>query len=71
MCVMVTSHTLRRRLRKLYEDFRPDKIYWKLVLLLRKLCLACIAILADGRPQLQVVLRLLVPTNPTVHVSSS
>jgi hypothetical protein len=38
----------RRRYRKVYEDFRPQCAYWKVVLLLRKLGLAMITVLANG-----------------------
>ena len=45
---------VRRRYRKLYEDFTPNRKYWKLVLVTRKLALACIGILVSGDPALQV-----------------
>ncbi len=38
----------RRRFRKVYEDYRPQRAYWKVVLLMRKLSLALIVVLADG-----------------------
>jgi hypothetical protein len=38
----------RRRYRKVYEDFRPQCAYWKVVLLLRKLGLGLITVLANG-----------------------
>ena len=45
---------IRRRFRKLYEDYKPQYMYWKLVLVLRKLALAIIGILLTGNSQLQV-----------------
>ncbi len=45
---------LRRRFRKIYEDYKPRFVYWKLVLLARKLCLACIVVLFDRRIEFQV-----------------
>jgi hypothetical protein len=38
----------RRRFRKVYEDYRPAHAYWKVVLLLRKLCLGLVVVLANG-----------------------
>jgi hypothetical protein len=38
----------RRRYRKVYEDFRPQRAYWKVVLLMRKLGLGLITVLANG-----------------------
>jgi hypothetical protein len=38
----------RRQFRKVYEDYRPSLAYWKVVLLLRKLCLALVVVLASG-----------------------
>ena len=46
--------SVRRRFRKLYEDFKPQYKYWKLVLISRKLCLAIIGILLSGNAALQV-----------------
>ena len=45
--------TIRRRFRKLYEDYKPEYRYWKLVLIARKLCLATIGILLPSNPTLQ------------------
>lgn len=45
---------LRRRYRKLYEDFKPHVLFWRLVLLARKLCLAVIVVLLSGNVQAQV-----------------
>lgn len=45
---------LRRRYRKLYEDFKPHVLFWRLVLLARKLCLAIIVVLVSGNVQAQV-----------------
>ncbi len=38
----------RRRYRKVYEDYRPDRAYWKLVLLLRKLFFCLVVAFAKG-----------------------
>ncbi len=38
----------RRRFRKVYEDYRPAHAYWKVVVLLRKLCLGLVVVLANG-----------------------
>ena len=45
--------SVRRRFRKLYEDFKPQYKFWKLILIARKLCLAMIGILVTD-PVLQV-----------------
>ncbi len=45
---------VRRRFRKLYEDYKPNTRYWKMVLLGRKLALAVVGILLQGKPVLQV-----------------
>jgi hypothetical protein len=42
------------RFRKLYEDFKPELNFWKLVLLVRKFCIAIIATLLSEDPMLQV-----------------
>jgi hypothetical protein len=44
----------RCRYKKIYEDFRPDFVYWKLVLLGRKLCLAFIVVLVNKNILAQV-----------------
>ena len=44
----------RRRLRKLYEDYKPRFCYWKLVLITRKLALAAVAIVLNKNARLQV-----------------
>ena len=38
---------LRRRYRKIYEDYRPQFVYYKLVLMLRKLLFACVVVLLN------------------------
>jgi hypothetical protein len=38
----------RRRFRKVYEDYRPAHAYWKVVVLLRKLCLGLVVVLGCG-----------------------
>ncbi len=45
---------VRRRFRKLYEDYKPKYSYWKLALIVRKLSLAAVAILLSKSPNLQV-----------------
>ncbi len=45
---------IRRRFRKLYEDYKPEHRYWKLVLIARKLGLAIIGIMLAGNAALQV-----------------
>ncbi len=37
----------RRRFRKVYEDYRPAHAYWKVVVLLRKLCLGLVVVLGS------------------------
>ena len=44
----------RRRYRKLYEDFTPNCLSWRLVLIARKLALAVVGTLLTGDPALQV-----------------
>ncbi len=48
---------VRRRFRKLYEDYKPEYAGWKLVLILRKLVLAVTGITLAGNPSLQVSTR--------------
>ena len=48
--------SVRRRFRKLYEDYKPEYKYWKLVLIARKLALAIIGILLTGNAALQVTM---------------
>lgn len=36
---------VRRRFQKLYSDFKPNMKYWRLLLLIRKLCLAFTTVL--------------------------
>ena len=45
---------IRRRYRKLYEDYTPSRRYWKLVLIVRKMLLAAVGILLADNPDLQV-----------------
>ena len=45
---------VRRRFRKLYEDYTPMRRYWKLVLIARKMLLASVGILLAGDSALQV-----------------
>jgi hypothetical protein len=45
--------SIRRRYRKLYEDFKAPFVFWKLIILARKLALAAAAILITN-PSLQV-----------------
>lgn len=51
---------IRRRYRKLYEDFRPDVYGWRLLLIARKAALAVVSIMFHGNPTLQVPL----PSSP-------
>ena len=37
---------IRRRFRKIYEDYKPEFVYWKLVLLVRKLVFAVVVVFA-------------------------
>lgn len=50
----------RRRFRKLYEDFQPNRVGWKVLLILRKFLLASIAIMCAGNTELQAALTILV-----------
>jgi hypothetical protein len=45
---------LRRRYKKVYEDFRPRFVWWRVVLLVRKSLFAAIAVLVDRNVGLQV-----------------
>jgi hypothetical protein len=45
---------LCRRFKKLYEDYKPSFMHWKLLLLCRKFALAVIAIMLDFNPLFQV-----------------
>lgn len=45
---------VRHRFRKLYEDFKPAVAHWKLVLIIRKFCLAVITIMLPQDALLQV-----------------
>jgi hypothetical protein len=45
---------VRRRFRKLYEDYKPGVFFWKLVLLARKLTLALVVIFLDKNVEAQV-----------------
>ena len=52
---MTNPHiVVRRRYRKLYEDYTPGRRYWKLVLIARKMLLASVGILLAAQPALQV-----------------
>ena len=46
---------VRHRYRKLYEDYRPGLTYWKLALLVRKLCFACVTVLLRHHVETQVL----------------
>ena len=58
---------MRTRYRKIYEDYNPRFVYWKLVLLARKLCFACVVVLLPGNIQAQV--RKPSPSAPDIRVS--
>ncbi len=45
---------IRRRFRKLYEDYKPHAMFWKLVLLARKLYLSCVVVLMNQNVHAQV-----------------
>jgi hypothetical protein len=45
---------IRRRFQKLYSDFKPNKSYWRLILIMRKLCLAGCTTLLKKFPAFQV-----------------
>ncbi len=45
---------MRRRYRKIYEDFRPIFMWWKEMLLLRKLLFAVIVSIFSTRIEAQV-----------------
>ena len=45
---------IRKRFRKLYKDFRPSCMYWRLVLVLRKMVLALTMIMFNDLPLFQV-----------------
>lgn len=47
------SIRVRRKFRKLYEDFTPEHVYWRLVLIARKAALAVTALLFAGQPMFQ------------------
>ncbi len=59
---------IRRRFRKLYEDYKPHAMFWKLVLLLRKLYLSCVVVLLENNPEAQV--RILSSLPPRQDLSS-
>ncbi len=52
---MMHSGQLRQRYRKIYEDFVPRYMYWKEVLLLRKLLFAAIVVMVNRNIELQYV----------------
>jgi hypothetical protein len=45
---------IRRRYRKIYEDFKPQFVYWKPVLLVRKLLFAFVVVLVNSNVEAQV-----------------
>ena len=45
---------LRTRYRKMYEDYKPQFLYWKLVLIVRKLTFACVVVLLSNNVLAQV-----------------
>jgi hypothetical protein len=51
VCRGVVVH---RRFKKLYDDYRPGFMHWKLVLLARKFAMAVVAIMLDSNPLFQV-----------------
>jgi hypothetical protein len=51
MCVAFVQ--LRQRYRKIYEDYKPARMYWKEVLLVRKLLFATIVVMGNKNIELQ------------------
>jgi hypothetical protein len=47
---------VRHRFRKLYEDYKPEFMFWKLVLVCRKLCFALIVVLMSSNVAAQASL---------------
>jgi hypothetical protein len=53
--IMTNPHIrVRQRYRKLYEDYKPQHMHWKLVLLARKCVFAVIVVLLRGNIRAQV-----------------
>lgn len=44
---------LRQRYRKVYEDYRPQLMFWKEVLLMRKLLFAAIVVMVNKNIEMQ------------------
>lgn len=44
---------IRRRFQKLYNIFRPECVYWRLVILVRKFCLTSVALMFSSTPLFQ------------------
>lgn len=51
---------VRKRYRKLYEDFKPETAAWRLVLIVRKLLIAWASIMFNAYPMFQVRVYVLV-----------
>ena len=45
---------LRRRYRKIYEDYKPKLAYWKVVLIARKFAFSLIVVMLDSDIEAQV-----------------
>lgn len=51
---------IRKRYKKVYEDFRPQRYYWRIVLIARKAALATVALLFNTNPMFQASLSIAV-----------
>jgi hypothetical protein len=48
------NYVLRKRYRKIYEQFTPEFIYWRIILVSRKAVMCATALLFDGQAMFQV-----------------
>ena len=53
--VRTAQEQLRQRYRKIYEDYRPQLMFWKEVLLMRKLLFAVIVVMLNNNIEMQYV----------------
>ena len=51
--VRTAQEQLRQRYRKIYEDYRPQLMFWKEVLLMRKLLFAVIVVMLNNNIEMQ------------------
>jgi hypothetical protein len=49
-------YSVRHRYARLYQDYRPRYLYWRLILLARKLCLVSVTVLASNNSMFQASL---------------